>query len=70
MSNRPCITWRTPGGFWRVHEDGNGGRLRISNTVRQVELGELSDVDLQQLQQLIAAAISTRAQSMPGEEGV
>jgi hypothetical protein len=57
---RPCVSWRQSGGFWSIHEDGEGERLRISNSVRDIELAELSDGDLEILQQLIANAIEFR----------
>ncbi len=57
---RPCMSWRQSGGFWSIHEDGEGERLRISNSVRDIELAELSDGDLEILQQLIAYAIEFR----------
>lgn len=57
---RPCVSWRQSGGFWSIHEDGEGERLRISNSVRDIELAELNDDDLETLQHLIAVAIGFR----------
>lgn len=51
------MSWRQSGGFWSISEDGNGERLRISNSVRDSELSELNDKDLEILQQLIGTAI-------------
>lgn len=58
--SQPCLSWRSPGGFWSLHEDGEGERLRISNHSRGVDLEPLSDEDLEILQTLIAAALAHR----------
>lgn len=58
---RPCLTWRHAGGFWSLHEDGEGERLRISNTIRDIEgMDELIDEDLEILRDLIDAALAHR----------
>jgi hypothetical protein len=67
---RPCVSWRQSGGFWSIREDGEGERLRISNSVRDIELAELSDGDLEILQQLIAYAIEFRKIHGPNARAV
>ncbi len=64
-NSRPCISWRQSGGFWSLHEDGEGERLRISHSIRGESLDNLSDDDLTVLNYLIAAAIEFRKNNRP-----
>jgi hypothetical protein len=65
---RPCVSWRQCGGFWSIHEDGEGERLRISNSVRDIDIDDLRDKDLEILQHLIATAIGFRKTHGPNSQ--
>jgi len=55
-----CNSWRQAGGFWSIHEDGEGERLRLSNSVRGIDIDDLTDADLTILHRLITTAIAAR----------
>lgn len=65
---RSCLTWRHVGGFWSLHEDGEGERLHIENSIRDVRLDDLSDEDLIIIRDLLNEAIEARRISKPARK--
>jgi len=60
-TTRPCLSWRQPGGFWAIQENGEGERLTIVNTMRKhAEMNDLIDEDLVIIRDLLTAAIEHR----------
>ena len=54
-------SWRKPGQLWELREDGEGERLSLRNSCGDAVLEDLTDGDLSQIQELLAAAINHRA---------
>lgn len=65
VNSRPCLSWRTPGGFWQLKELGKGEHLGLTNSSRPDDINRfnlLDDQDLIEIRDLIDHALKCRGE--------
>lgn len=60
---RLCMSWRIPGGWWKVTENGAGETMTLSGFNQ--ELTQLHDAQLEAIIQVCSAALAARKISKP-----
>lgn len=60
-----ALSWRLPGGAWKLEENGARETLTLSTCFRAEELRDLKDEDLARIKELCEVALEHRKQHPP-----